>query len=108
MTRILGISGSLRRASFNAGLLRAAAELAPEGAEVDVQGIHGVPLYDADLEAEGRRSPFWICARHWRRRMRCCWSRPSTTTASPAPSRTLSTGWPPVPVPISSMASGLP
>ena len=57
MTRILGISGSLRRASFNAGLLRAAAELAPEGTEVDVQGIHGVPLYDADLEAEGTPQP---------------------------------------------------
>jgi chromate reductase, NAD(P)H dehydrogenase (quinone) len=28
---IQGLAGSLRRASFNAGLLRAAAELAPEG-----------------------------------------------------------------------------
>ncbi len=48
---ILGLSGSLRRASFNSGLLRAAAELAPEGARVEIGAIREVPLYDADLEA---------------------------------------------------------
>ncbi len=48
---ILGLSGSLRRASFNTGLLRAAAELAPEGARVEIGSIREVPLYDADLEA---------------------------------------------------------
>ncbi|EPX84947.1 NADPH-dependent FMN reductase [Salipiger mucosus] len=53
MTTILGISGSLRRGSFNAGLLRAAVEHAPEGTTIDPRGIQGVPLYDADLEAEG-------------------------------------------------------
>ena len=52
MTRtILGLSGSLRRASFNAGLLRTAAELAPEGARVEIGSIRDVPLYDGDLEA---------------------------------------------------------
>ena len=51
---ILGLSGSLRRASFNAGLLRAAAELAPEGVAVEIGSIREVPLYDGDLEkAEG-------------------------------------------------------
>ncbi|MDM7458714.1 MAG: NADPH-dependent FMN reductase [Paracoccus sp. (in: a-proteobacteria)] len=50
MTRILGLSGSLRRASFNSGLLRAAAELAPEGVRIEIGSIEGVPLYDADLE----------------------------------------------------------
>ena len=53
MTRILGISGSLRRASFNTGLLRAAALAMPDGAELDARTIDGVPLYDADMEAEG-------------------------------------------------------
>ncbi len=48
---ILGLSGSLRRASFNTGLLRAAAELAPEGARVEIGSIREVPLFDADLEA---------------------------------------------------------
>lgn len=48
---ILGLSGSLRRASFNAGLLRAAADLAPEGTTIEIGEIHDVPLYDADAEA---------------------------------------------------------
>ncbi len=52
MTTILGLSGSLRRASFNAGLLRAAAEVAPPGTTVAIGSIRDVPLYDADLEAE--------------------------------------------------------
>lgn len=51
MTRILGISGSLRRASFNTGLLRAAAEAAPPGVTFDARTLHGVPLYDGDVEA---------------------------------------------------------
>jgi NAD(P)H-dependent FMN reductase len=54
MTRILGLSGSLRRGSFNAGLLRAAAELAPADITIDIGSIRDVPLYDADAEkAEG-------------------------------------------------------
>ena len=54
MTTILGLSGSLRKASFNAGLLRAAAEVAPEGVTIRIGSIREVPLYDADLEsAEG-------------------------------------------------------
>ena len=51
MTTILGLSGSLRRASFNSGLLRAAAELAPAGTTIRQGSIREVPLYDADLEA---------------------------------------------------------
>lgn len=50
MTRILGIAGSLRRASFNAGLLRAAAELMPEGATLETGRIDDVPLYNGDDE----------------------------------------------------------
>ena len=51
MPRILGLSGSLRKASFNAGLLRAARDLAPEGAVIEIGDIHQVPLYNADEEA---------------------------------------------------------
>lgn len=50
--KILGISGSLRKGSFNTALLRAAVELAPEGVEFTAATIHGVPLYDADVEAD--------------------------------------------------------
>lgn len=51
MTRILGISGSLRAASFNTALLRAARRSAPEGVEIEIATLHGIPLYDGDLEA---------------------------------------------------------
>lgn len=50
MTRLIGLSGSLRQASFNTALLKAAARMAPEGSRIEVHTIHGIPLYDADLE----------------------------------------------------------
>ena len=53
MAKILGISGSLRRASFNSALLRAAAELAPAGTSIEIASIRDIPLYDADVEAQG-------------------------------------------------------
>jgi NAD(P)H-dependent FMN reductase len=51
MTRLLGISGSLRRGSFNTALLRAAATLLPADATLEVRTLAGIPLYDADLES---------------------------------------------------------
>lgn len=53
--RVLGIAGSLRAGSFNRRLLEAARELAPEGMEVRVSGLSGIPLYDADLDTDGTR-----------------------------------------------------
>ena len=50
MTTIIGISGSLRKGSYNTGLLRAVVETAPEGCTVDVAPIRGIPLYDGDVE----------------------------------------------------------
>jgi chromate reductase len=57
MTRILGISGSLRERSYNTALLRAAAELAPEGVEIEGFNLRDIPLYDADVEASGDPEP---------------------------------------------------
>jgi len=51
MAFIVGISGSLRHGSFNSGLLRAAAELMPEGVTLEIAGIHDIPLYNGDVEA---------------------------------------------------------
>jgi NAD(P)H-dependent FMN reductase len=51
MTQLVGLSGSLRRGAYNTALLRAAAGLMPEGAELAVHTIHGIPLYDGDVEA---------------------------------------------------------
>lgn len=50
MTRILGISGSLRAGSYNTALLRAARAVTAGEVEIEIATLHGIPLYDADLE----------------------------------------------------------
>jgi len=57
VTTIMGLSGSLRRGSFNAGLLRAAANAAPEGTRIEIGSIREVPLYDGDVEAASGLPP---------------------------------------------------
>jgi chromate reductase, NAD(P)H dehydrogenase (quinone) len=50
---ILGISGSLRKASHNTSLLRAAATVLPPGMELHIYGgLREIPPYDADRDAE--------------------------------------------------------
>jgi chromate reductase, NAD(P)H dehydrogenase (quinone) len=56
--RVLGITGSLRRGSYNHALLREAAERLPAGAElVEFDLLGEIPPYDADVEAEGTPEP---------------------------------------------------
>ena len=51
--RILAISGSLRAASHNTALLRAAADLAPAGVEVELyDGLESLPPYNEDRDTE--------------------------------------------------------
>ena len=52
MTRIIGISGSLRQGSYNSALLRNAAELLPAGCTLEIASIKDIPLYDGDLESK--------------------------------------------------------
>ena len=56
--KILGLAGSLRRASFNRGLIRAAQELAPEGVTVEFyDGLGKIPFFNRDVEDEGDPTP---------------------------------------------------
>ncbi len=51
---ILGISGSLRKASWNTAALRAVSELLPEGNELGIAEIGDLPLMNQDLEQDGK------------------------------------------------------
>jgi chromate reductase len=51
--KVLAMSGSLRRNSFNTGLVRAAQELAPEGMVIDTADLSGLPLYNEDVRVSG-------------------------------------------------------
>ena len=55
--KVLGICGSLRRASFNRSLLRTAIELKPPGMAIAVADISAIPLYNEDVRAEGFPPP---------------------------------------------------
>jgi len=50
---ILAIAGSVRARSYNRMLVRAAIEVAPEGAAIETASIEDIPLYNGDLEEAG-------------------------------------------------------
>ena len=54
MTKLLGLSGSLRTGSFNTALLRAAQAGAPpaDNIALEIATLHGIPLYDGDVEQQ--------------------------------------------------------
>jgi chromate reductase len=53
VTHILAISGSLRKLSHNTGLLRAAAEQAPEGITIELyDGLASLPAFNEDHESD--------------------------------------------------------
>lgn len=51
MVKLLGISGSLRKGSYNTALLNAAIARAGSNVTLSAGTIQGIPLYDGDLEA---------------------------------------------------------
>lgn len=54
---IAAFAGSLRKKSFNRGLLRAVVALAPADVDIRVIDIDDVPLFNADLESETNPLP---------------------------------------------------
>ena len=52
MTKIIAISGSLRKGSFNTLLLQEMQKLIQTGFELEIASINEIPLYNADLEKE--------------------------------------------------------
>ncbi len=54
---VLGFSGSLRKASFNAGMLRAAREVLPESMTLEVFDLSPLPFYNEDLNVDGGPEP---------------------------------------------------
>ena len=52
MIQLIGLSGSLRRGSYNSAVLRAAASMMPPESALAIESIDGIPLYHGDEEAE--------------------------------------------------------
>jgi chromate reductase len=50
--KILGFVGSLRKGSYNKALMRAAVELKPEDATIEVFDLEGIPPFNQDLERQ--------------------------------------------------------
>ncbi len=50
---VLGISGSLRKASYNTAALRTAQALAPAGMTIEIFDLAPLPLYNEDVKAIG-------------------------------------------------------
>ena len=57
MIKVVGISGSLRKGSYNTALLRAAQRLMPAGSSLELVSIDDIPLYNADIDASGTPAP---------------------------------------------------
>ena len=55
--KVLGICGSLRKASYNMAALRTAIELKPPGMTVEVADISQIPLYNEDVRQQGFPPP---------------------------------------------------
>ncbi|PYQ19004.1 MAG: hypothetical protein DMF79_13600, partial [Acidobacteria bacterium] len=54
---VLGVAGSLRKASYNRSLLHAARDLAPPGMSLRTFELDAIPLYNADVEVVGDPGP---------------------------------------------------
>ncbi len=81
--RILGIAGSLRRKSYNRAALRAAQQLVPQDAVLDVFELDGIPS-SAKTTSGNRRRKLWNSKSAFAKRTLFCSSRRNTTIPFPA------------------------
>ena len=90
--RIAGISGSLRQASFSTALIKLLAERVSHPIELSFVDISVIHLYNEDLDGDNKPAAVHAVNAAIAGPTLSSSSRPSTTTASPACSRTRSTG----------------
>jgi chromate reductase len=57
LIRIVGMSGSLRRGSYNTALLRLALQVVPSNAELELVSLADIPFYNGDVEEAGMPTP---------------------------------------------------
>lgn len=62
---VLGFAGSLRKKSYNLAVLRAAAELLPDGMSLEICDLSSLPFYNGDLDVDGGPEP----VRHFKERI---------------------------------------
>jgi chromate reductase len=55
--KLLGICGSLRKASLNMAALRACAELLPEGMSLEIASLADLPIFNQDVFDQGMPAP---------------------------------------------------
>lgn len=55
--KIIGVTGSLRKDSYNTWLLNAVAEMTPEGVTFQLQKIDQLCLYNEDLDNDNKPEP---------------------------------------------------
>jgi len=55
--KLLGICGSLRKASLNMAALRACAELLPEGMSLEITSLADLPIFNQDVFDQGMPAP---------------------------------------------------
>ena len=53
MSKVVGLSGSLRKGSFNTMLLRACQSLAPANLEIGIYDLSDIPMYNSDVHEAG-------------------------------------------------------
>jgi Predicted flavoprotein len=72
--QLVGMSGSLRKGSYNTMLLKAAAQLLPVDVSMDIVSIEDIPLYNADLDLPAAKQTTRSSRTFSKNANRCGWN----------------------------------